>query len=115
MSKMDDMRKVYDEQTPAVPATSAMLFSEDEINNTIAGEVSRVRSQKVGMDQNRTLALRILDLNPDLPTAYRAKFEVMTVNSHFAKNVHVVINDCYKHGIELKLTEPVNGKLVERV
>jgi len=90
-----------------LPKQSAALEKkkEEQIDKTIKGEVSRVRSEKKGLTGNRALALRILDLNPDLPAAFKSKFEVMVVNTHFSTNVQLVIEDCYKNGIKLKLSE----------
>ena len=66
---------------------------------------SEIIDQKQTDENNRKLAQRILDLNPDLPPAFRAKFAVMAENSHFSRNVSLVINDVFKSGIKLKMIE----------
>ena len=103
MSKMDEMRKELDkestfEPTPAIP-------SDKEINDCIDGEISRVYSEKVGIKANMKLAKKIIELNPDLPTAFKTKFEVMSINAHFATNISVVIQNCINGGIDIKTTE----------
>lgn len=82
-------------------------YAEDSDGITMnpVGEDSQLISSEKHPDANRQLAKRILDLNPNLPKAYKSKFEVMAVNTHFATNVVVVIEDCKKNGIVLNLSE----------
>ena len=110
-SKMNQIRAQLDAQSEYTPAEKA--FSEKEIDKTIQGEISRVYSEKKGINNNMRLAKMICDLNPDLPNAFKAKFEVMSINAHFATNVAVVISDCEKNGIKLKMSETgtVNTKI----
>lgn len=77
----------------------------DGISMGYVGEETPKISSIKHPDANRQLAQRILELNPNLPKAYKSKFETMAINSHFATNVHVVIEDCKNHGILLKLSE----------
>ena len=103
MSKMDEMRAQLDAQSTFAP--NPVVPDDSVINKTIKGEVTRIHSQKSGIDANMTLAKRILDLNPELPSAFRSKFEAMAINAEFASCINGVINDCKKYSIILKMTE----------
>jgi len=46
----------------------------------------------------------VLKCNPDLPQAFKSKFEIMSTNSHFATNVCVVIYDTINCGFNIKLS-----------
>jgi len=111
MSKMDEMRAQLDVHSSFQP--SPVVPSDNEINDCIEGEVSRIYSEKKGIQSNMNLAKRILDLNPKLPKAYKTKFEVMAINAHFATNVSVVINDCIDKGIKLKMNE--KGCIIKKI
>jgi len=56
-------------------------------------------------EQNKKLAFFVLSSNPNLPPAFKAKFAIMSKNTHFARNVSVVIDDVLKFGIQLNLPE----------
>jgi len=123
--KMDAMRAQLDAQSGFIPQkyepTDAEVDSviRDEAGssvteqNPIKDQITKLYSKKMGIDANMQLAKQIIDLNPDLPKAFKAKFEVMAINAHFATNVQVVIADCYKHKIKLKMSE--GGKSPKRL
>lgn len=102
MSKMDDMRKVYDAQSKIVPQEPVddgrVVLEQNE-------EESKIINDKPKINHNIKLAERILKLNPNLPPAYKSKFELMSKNAHFATNVCVVIDDALNNGIKLLLSE----------
>ena len=100
MSKMDDMRAQLDAQSNFVPSPRKNAAGIEM--GDIGGE-SKVISKKADPDNNRKLAQRIIELNPDLPVAFKSKFAIMAENTHFAKNVSVVIADCLEKGINLNM------------
>ena len=82
-------------------------MSDKAINKIIEGEPTEIHRPKPDpnkMDKNMKLAARVIELNPDLPPAFKSKFEIMSENAHFATNVYVVIEDARKH-MNLKLTD----------
>jgi len=59
--------------------------------------------EKKQINHHMLLAETIIKCNPDLPVAFKSKFEAMATNAHFATNVCVVICDAIDSGIILKL------------
>ena len=104
MSKMDDIRAKLDAELPPEFFAERNKLKEQEIDDAIQGEVTRVYNEKKGIDANMKLAKTIVDLNPYLPSAFKTKFEVMSINAYFASNIQRIIEDCKKHNIELKLS-----------
>ena len=106
MYKMDDVRAKLDAES-SVDVRASNEWSNKEINKIIEGkptEIHRPKPDPDKMGKNMKLAARVVDLNPDLPPAFKSKFEIMSENAHFAINVYVVIEDARKH-IDLKLTD----------
>lgn len=105
-SKMDKQRAELDAQSTFIPNMKP-LPNDDKINEVIRGEITKLHSKKIGVDANMSLAKRILDLNPNLPKAFQAKFEVCAIDGKFAECIGGVINDCNKYyekaGTKLKL------------
>ena len=113
-SKMDQQRAILDAQSTFVPTLKAP--NDQEIDSIIRGEITKLYTKKVGITANMDLAKRIIDLNEDLPAAFRSKFEVMAINAEFASCIQGVINDCNKRGIKLKLVAiESNPKRIEKV
>jgi hypothetical protein len=55
------------------------------------------------INHNMRLAEKVLEFNPDMPPAYKSKFEIMSNNAHFATNVCVVICDAIDNKIPIIL------------